>query len=336
MHATRGCPYRCNFCAWVHVLYRDEPQRTRSPAAVVDEMEMLVERYGAREVYFDDDNFSANRKWVESLCAELIRRGNPVRWSALTDAIALNDGMLERMAEAGCIGIKFGLDSADSEVLRSTNKPLKVSRVAPLIARAKALGIKTHMTVVLGLSGETKASLDRTFGFACAQDIDSIQLSVATPIPGTPLYEGLKRDGKLHMKRWDDLDGYSTSVMEYEDFSREYLEEFVAHAHTRWLRSRMRHPGWLYRQLKYLARLGAGQGVPGLVKRVHRLYRLAIGDTSVRGVWGVSEDASALSDAAIRSDTSVFVCDDRGDWVSPVDQSRNDATFRMTPMPGEV
>ncbi len=127
MHATRGCPYRCNFCAWVHVLYRDEPQRVRSPAAVVDEMEMLVERYGTREVYFDDDNFSANRKWVASLCDELVRRGRPVRWSALTDAIALNEGMLERMADAGCIGIKFGLDSADSEVLRTTNKPLKVS-----------------------------------------------------------------------------------------------------------------------------------------------------------------------------------------------------------------
>lgn len=286
MHATRGCPYRCNFCAWVHVLYRDEPQRTREPAAVVDEMEMLVERYGAREIYFDDDNFSANRKWVESLCAELIRRGKPVRWSALTDAIALNGGMLERMAEAGCIGIKFGLDSADSEVLRSTNKPLKVSRVAGLIDKARELGIKTHMTVVLGLSGETKVSLDRTFGFACEQDIDSIQLSVATPIPGTPLYEGLKRDGKLHLARWDDLDGYSTSVVEYDDMSAAYLEEFVAHAHTRWLRSRLRHPSWVYRQLRYLARVGAGQGVPGLVRRVHRLYRLAIGDTSVVGCGG--------------------------------------------------
>ena len=286
VHATRGCPYRCNFCAWVHVLYRDEPQRTRSPAAVVDEMEMLVARHGAREVYFDDDNFSANRKWVESLCAEIIRRGNPVRWSALTDAIALNDGMLERMAEAGCIGIKFGLDSADSEVLRTTNKPLKVSRVQPLIEKARVLGIKTHMTVVLGLSGETKESLERTFGFACEQDIDSIQLSVATPIPGTPLYEGLKADGKLHLKRWDDLDGYSTSVMEYEDFSREYLEAFVARAHTRWLRARLRDPRWVARQVRYLARVGAGQGVPGLVTRVRRLYRLVAGDTSAVGYAG--------------------------------------------------
>lgn len=286
MHATRGCPYRCNFCAWVHVLYRDEPQRLRAPEAVVDEMEMLVARYGAREIYFDDDNFSANRKWVVALCDELVRRGRPVRWSALTDAIALNEGLLERMADAGCIGIKFGLDSADSEVLRTTNKPLRVSRVAGLVERCRRLGIKTHMTVVLGLAGETRASLDRTFRFACDQDIDSIQLSVATPIPGTPLYEGLKREGKLHVSRWDDLDGYSSAVMEYADFPREYLEDFVAHAHTRWLRSRLRHPLWVYRQLKYLARLGAGQGLPGLARRVHRLYRLVLGDTSVVGCGG--------------------------------------------------
>jgi len=284
MHATRGCPYRCNFCAWVHVLYRDEPQRTRAPAAVADEMQMLIERYGAREIYFDDDNFSANRQWVHALCDELIRRGKPVRWSALTDAIALNDGMLEKMAEAGCIGIKFGLDSADSEVLRSTNKPLKVSRVAGLIERARKLGIKTHMTVVLGLSGETRESLNRTFDFACAQDVDSIQLSVATPIPGTPLYEGLEADKKLNLKRWDDLDGYSTSVMSHEDFSAEYLETFVAHAHTRWLRARLRHPRWILRQARYLGRLGAGQGVPGLLRRVHRLYRLVAGDSRTVGL----------------------------------------------------
>ena len=99
------------------------------------------------------------------------------------------------MAEAGCIGIKFGLDSADSEVLRTTNKPLKVSRVASLIETARRLGIKTHMTVVLGLSGETKASLDRTFRLrvraghrldpAVGRDADPGHAAVRGPEGGT-------------------------------------------------------------------------------------------------------------------------------------------------------
>jgi len=286
MHATRGCPYSCNFCAWVHVLYQDGPQRLRDPKAVVDEMEYLVDEHGAREIYFDDDNFSANRKFVGALCDELLARGRSIRWSALTDAIALNEGLLDRMAEAGCVGIKFGLDSADSEVLRSTNKPLKVSRVHDIVARASKLGIKTHMTVVLGLAGETQESLERTFRFACDLDIDSIQISIATPMPGTPLYEDLRRDGKLEFERWDELDGYASTVIDYEHFSREYIESFVAEAHTRWLRSRMRHPRWLLRQLRYLGRLGARAGARGLYRRAERFYRIASGDSTACGCAG--------------------------------------------------
>ena len=306
VHATRGCPYSCNFCAWVHVLYQNGSQRLRSPAAVVDEMETLVNHYGAREIYFDDDNFSANRKFVNALCDELIARGKPVHWSALTDAIALNNGLLQRMAEAGCIGIKFGLDSADSEVLRNTQKPLKVARVAGIVDTAKRLGIKTHMTVVLGLAGETQESLERTFQFACDLDIDSVQISIATPMPGTPLFDELKSTQQLQFKRWDELDGYASSVIRYQHFRREYIENFVASAHTRWLHSRLRRPRWVLRQMRYLWRLGANAGFKGVVRRGKRFYRLVTGDStavlpstltlqSEQGVtpWaGLSDDSS--------------------------------------------
>ncbi len=296
MHATRGCPYSCNFCAWVHVLYQDGSQRLRDPVLVVDEMEYLANVHGAREIYFDDDNFSANRKFVHALCNELLSRDSKIRWSALTDAIALNGGLLEKMAEAGCVGIKFGLDSADSEVLRNTNKPLKVSRVHDIVSNASRLGIKTHMTVVLGLSGETRDSLERTFRFACDLDIDSIQISIATPMPGTPLFEDLKSSNKLQFNAWDELDGYASTIIKYENFSREYIESFVAHAHTRWLRSRMRHPYWLIRQFRYLARLGAGAGVRGLYRRVERFYRIVSGDSTACGCAGNRSSVSLAPD----------------------------------------
>lgn len=280
MHATRGCPYRCNFCVWVQVLYRNGDQRLRSPASVVDEMLMLEKTCNAKEIYFDDDNFTANKKFVMQLCDEMLSRGVTLKWSALADAIALNETLLEKMAEAGCIGLKFGLDSADSDVLRKSNKPLKVSRVDGLVRKAKSLGIKTHMTVVLGLSGETRETLHRTFDFSCQLDIDSIQYSLATPIPGTELYEGLKQEQKLHFKRWDELDGYSSSVIVYDDFDREYIESFMTDVHSRWLRARLRHPVWVLRQVRYLARLTRVQGLSGLVRRVNRGARLLIGDTA--------------------------------------------------------
>jgi len=296
VHATRGCPYSCNFCAWVHVLYQNGNQRLRDPKLVVDEMEYLAKEHRAKEIYFDDDNFSANRKFVKSLCDELIERNSNIRWSALTDAIALNDGLLEHMAKAGCVGIKFGLDSADSNVLRKTEKPLKVSRVHDIVKQAIRLNIKTHMTVVLGLSGETRDSLERTFQFACDLDIDSIQISIATPMPGTPLFDQLKADNKLQFSQWDELDGYASTVIDYEHFSRQYLENFVSDAHTRWLRARMKHPLWLLRQFRYLGRLGAGAGLKGLYRRALRFMRLLTGDSSA------SKRASHRSSQVLTSD----------------------------------
>jgi len=290
VHATRGCPYRCNFCLWVQVLYDGGRHRRRDVDDVIDEMIELRDQYGAREIYFDDDNFTAHRGWVNEFCAAMKRREIDIKWSVLADAIALNDGMLETMADAGCIGIKFGLDSADAEVLRTTDKPLKVSNIEPLVAAARRCGVKMHMTVVVGLKGETKESLERTFSFACGLDIDSIQISMATPLPGTRFYEEVKAEGSLVLESWDQLDGYSTSVVSYDGLNQDELEEFMSGVQGRWLRARLRHPRWVARQVKYLLRLGSATGVKGMVDRVRRGVQVARGDTQM--IYGLPDPSA--------------------------------------------
>lgn len=280
MHASRGCPFRCNFCVWVQTLYENGKQRHFSPARIADEMEMLVRDFRAREIYFDDDNFTGSRAHVSAMCSELIRRDKKIRWSAMTDAIALNEGLLETMAAAGCIGIKFGLDSADAEILKTAQKPLKVSRVAELVEKAKRLGIKTHMTVVFGLNGETRKSLAATFQFCCDLDVDSIQFSLATPCPGTTLYDELNSQGRISAKSWDEFDGANRSVITYGDISQTDLELFQAQSHSRWLRAKIRKPAWVLRQIRYIARVAEGQGIRGVVRRFRRGARLLIGDAA--------------------------------------------------------
>jgi anaerobic magnesium-protoporphyrin IX monomethyl ester cyclase len=279
MHSSRGCPHRCSFCAWVQVLYRGEPQRWFSPERIVDEMLLLVNRFGAKEIYFDDDNFTSNAHRVRELCAEMKRRRVSVAWSAMGDAIGLNQDLLECMADAGCVGLKLGLDSADPGVLRAVKKPLKVRRLDGLVDTAARLGIKTHLSAVFGLTGETKASMKTTFELACALDIDSVQFSVATPCPGTDFHQGLAAEGRLRPARWEEYDGVNMSVVRYEDFSGEYLERFTSEAHTRWLRRKLREPTWVLRQARYLFRLARGQGTRGLSRRLRRAWRLFIGDT---------------------------------------------------------
>ncbi|MDT4328608.1 B12-binding domain-containing radical SAM protein [Methylomonas sp. MED-D] len=279
MHTSRGCPYRCDFCAWIQILYRNQAQRYFSAARIVDEMQWLIDRFGVREIYFDDDNFTSNKRHVRELCAEIRRRNLDIAWSAMGDAIALNDEMLEEMAAAGCIGLKFGLDSADPEILRAIKKPLKVQPLTGLIDKAARLGIKTHMTVVFGLSGETLASMQQTFEFACQLDIDSVQFSMATPCPGTDFHNRLIQEDRLRPAKWEEYDGSNMSVIRYPEFSGEYLERFTTTAHTRWLRRKFGKPAWLWRQCRYLSRLARGQGVRGVYKRFRRAVQLLGGDS---------------------------------------------------------
>jgi radical SAM superfamily enzyme YgiQ (UPF0313 family) len=280
MHTSRGCPFQCNFCVWVQVLYVNGKHRCFSAKRVVDEMQMLIDSYGAQEIYFDDDNFTANQKQVSALCTEIKNRKLNTAWSAMADAIALSADLLEEMASAGCIGIKFGLDSADINVLNSVQKPLKITRLESIINKAKKLGIKTHMTVVFGLTGETKYTLNKTFEFSCQLDIDSIQFSIATPCPGTTMYNDLVSDGRITAARWDEFDGANTTVVEYKGFSQEYLNDFMAQSHSRWVRIKLKNPAWLLRQFIYLGRIIRGQGIIGIVKRFRRAMRLIIGDAA--------------------------------------------------------
>ena len=275
LHSSRGCPFRCSFCLWIQVMYNNGKHRCFSPERVVDEMIAARDRFGAREVYFDDDDFTVRKEHVLGICDEIERRGLDLPWSVMGDAMATDDESLTRMARAGCIGMKFGLESADPEVLRRIGKPIKLERVKQVAATARRLGIKTHMTVTFGLTGETQESMERTFDFACRLDVDSVQFSVATPYPGTRFYDELDRAGRLKFEKWEDFDGADNAVFSAEGVDPDMVERFEATAHGRWLRHKLRNPRWISRQFRQLFRLFRGQGFAGLAQRLSRAYHLA-------------------------------------------------------------
>jgi radical SAM superfamily enzyme YgiQ (UPF0313 family) len=233
---------------------------------------------GAKEIYIDDDNFTSNVKHVESLCDEISKRKLKIPWSAMCDAISLTELQLKKMSESGCVGIKFGLDSADTNVLNAIRKPLKLEKLEAVIACAKKLHIKTHMSVVFGLSGETKESLHNTFRYACLMDVDSVQFSLATPLPGTRFYNDLKEQDLLTSENWSDLDGANRSIIKYQDFSTEYLESFIGFANRDWVRKKIQHLNWVIRQVRYSLRIFKSQGLKGIYKRGIRAITLLLGD----------------------------------------------------------
>jgi len=193
--SSRGCPHGCGFCTLAPFHGRRD-YRLRDPAAVCDEIGLLIEQYGPDEVYFDDDTITVNPKHVLGLCAEYSRRGFGLPFACMGHATAPRD-VIEAMAAAGCRAYKFGVESADPEVLDQIPKALGLDDVVRTVRDCHDLGIQTHATYLLGLPGEDRDSALRTIDFALGLDTHTLQFAIATPYPGTALYERAKEAGWL-------------------------------------------------------------------------------------------------------------------------------------------
>lgn len=246
MTATRGCPAGCVFCVERHVLYDSPKYRVRDPGSVVDEMEKCVREYGARQFYFDDQSLVVNKKFLLAFCEEKIRRGLNVPWTCMGDAMFVDRDMLSKMAEAGCIGMKFGIESANKEMLKRMGKPLDPAKALQVVAWCRELKIMTHATFCVGLPGETEATVRETMSYLEKIGVDSAQVSKAVPYPGTPLYRWAKENGYLVTEDLDLFDGASPAVLNYPDFPAEridyWYQQFLKKVSRRKLINYLKHP----------------------------------------------------------------------------------------------
>lgn len=203
--ASRGCPFRCTFCLWVPVMFNNKV-RFRSVEKVVDEIVNLQTRYGAREVFFHDDTVNITIRRVEEICNEILRRGVKIGWIANFRADQTSPELFRLMRKAGCTKILLGVESGSQALLDgSIDKEITLQEVEDTIRWAKEAGIRIHCTYSLGAPGETRETLKETLQFIKKTDPDDIQVSLMTPIPGTPFYEKVKH----LVADWSDFDGVS-------------------------------------------------------------------------------------------------------------------------------
>lgn len=270
MHSSRGCPFCCSYCVLPQVMYRRGLYRTFSASRVVDEMESVVRRFGAREIYFDDDTFMGDREHVLAVCREIQARNFATPWSAMGDAMMGDEDTIRAMASSGCVGIKFGLESTSPAILRSVGKPLRPERLAQLCRLTSTLGLKTHVSVSFGHLADTMDTIRDTFAFSCRLDVDSVQYSIATPYPGTRFFQEAQQQGMLSNPDFAQFDPWHHAVLSSHQVPKEFLEAFQAAAHRRWLEAKLRQPRWLWRQTRLLRRVVCTQGWRGLRSRARR------------------------------------------------------------------
>jgi radical SAM superfamily enzyme YgiQ (UPF0313 family) len=201
---SRGCPYRCSYCSQIG----PRRWRARSVDSVVGEWRWLVEEQGAAEIGVLDDSFNINRQRVLDICQRLVEEGlNQVPWIMINGIRAnlADEEVLGAMKRAGCIRAAFGVESGNQTILDSVvDKQLTLDQVRSAFRAARKVGMETIGFFIIGLPGETEATMDDTIRFACELDPLVANFSIATPFPGTQMYEMVRAQGRMLAESWDD------------------------------------------------------------------------------------------------------------------------------------
>lgn len=184
----RGCPFSCHFCSTNDFFRRRF--RLKSPARVIEEMNLMADRYGGD--YFDlvHDMFTVDRRRVVEFCEAMLNSGKSYRWgcSARTDCV--DNELLELMARAGCVSIFFGVESGSGRVQKAMDKGLDLDEALRNVCAASRNGMATIASLIVGFPDETRNDLEETLSFIATTMRDpkiNPQLHLLAPLAGTPL-----------------------------------------------------------------------------------------------------------------------------------------------------
>jgi anaerobic magnesium-protoporphyrin IX monomethyl ester cyclase len=188
LNGSRGCPYTCIFCLNFKMYSRDV--RWKSVENLAREISFLKETYGIDAFSFGDPTFSLSKKWAMEFCAAA--KELDITWACQTRVDLLTDELVEAMAESGCQGILFGVESGTIktlDVMRKKSSPTKVEKAIHLV---RSCGIHVTPSLIMGFPGETKDDILASIRFASYLEDEynmrgALQFNTLAPFPGTDL-----------------------------------------------------------------------------------------------------------------------------------------------------
>ncbi len=186
---ARGCPYTCTWCS--HSVF-GESHRRHSPARLADEVAALVADYDPDQLWYVDDVFTINHRWLRQYADELKKRGLRVPFECISRADRLDDSIIDLLAEMGCQRLWIGAESGSQRMLNAMRRKADALDVQAKTHALQQRGIETGMFIMLGYDGETQADLSATVAHLKAANPDIFLTTVAYPIKGTAYYESVK------------------------------------------------------------------------------------------------------------------------------------------------
>lgn len=213
MYWSRGCPYNCVFCSNAVWRFKIPRVRYRSPHNIVEEILLLKNNYNIGEVYVFDDEINTNTKWLVSVLDEIIKNKLDIYWKcqARASRYLVSEELLNKMREAGCWQIAWGIESGSNRVLSGIRKKIKKDDIIYALRLSRKAGIVNQGLFMIGniwledgrVEGEGFSDAMETIEFAknLREEglLDYIQFNIATPFPGSEMWEIVNRFGLLKM-----------------------------------------------------------------------------------------------------------------------------------------
>jgi radical SAM superfamily enzyme YgiQ (UPF0313 family) len=245
MVTSRGCPYRCAFCA-VHTAWGTRGARLRTPRDVVAEVLEQKHRYEATFFTFWDDLLTGNRKRTAAICRGLIEAKADVSWIGLVRANTVDEELLELMKAAGCTQVQMGIESGSDRTLARMRKGISVEQSRRAAAMVRRAGLSLHAFLLVGIPGETREDMEATVRLIPELEPDCVELSVFAPYPGSALCGELIAEGRLRIEEcvtadFLNADRCYTGTMSAEEFRERALRYLrLCDEHNRRMDSRRR------------------------------------------------------------------------------------------------
>jgi radical SAM superfamily enzyme YgiQ (UPF0313 family) len=227
--SSRGCPYSCSYCD------RSVFQRSfryNSADYLYRHLAYLRERFGIRHINFYDDQFTFHRGRVEEFCRMLIERPLGMTFNCAVRAEHVDRELLRIMKQAGCWMVSLGIESGDEQLLAQHRQNADLELLAETIRTIKSCGIRTKGLLMMGLPGESEASIRRSMEYVFSLPIDDFNLAKFTPFPGSPIYEQIHQLGQFD-EDWPKMDcmhfQFVPHGMEKAQMEKLYIEFYKSH-----------------------------------------------------------------------------------------------------------
>jgi radical SAM superfamily enzyme YgiQ (UPF0313 family) len=232
---ARGCPFTCTWCS--HSVF-GYSHRRRSPKNVVDEVEHIVDTYAPDLLWYADDVFTINHKWLFEYADEMERRGFHLPFETISREDRLNEEVVATLARLGCYRLWLGAESGSQRILDSMKRRTNAERVQSMTHLLQKYGIEVGMFIMLGYDGEDEMDLQATVDHLKAAGPNTFLTTVAYPIKGTPYYQSIS-DRVIARRAWEEGSDRDYTVAgrrspRYYDFATRWMVNEVAlHRHSR-------------------------------------------------------------------------------------------------------